>query len=133
MKFTLDTAQGILVHACQPGEITLKIPNEDPNKPFIRQTCSNSLILGHSKKPQDWIVDNTDSLEIQNFEIAWENRPNIVLLGTGRKQVFPAIEILQRFGIEGIGFEVMDTAAACRTYNVLMAEGRSVIAFLIVD
>ena len=56
--------------------------------------------------------------------------PEIVLLGTGPKQQLPDPQTLVAFNRAGIGFETMDTAAACRTYNILMAEGRRVVAAL---
>jgi uncharacterized protein len=56
--------------------------------------------------------------------------PHFLLLGTGRKQIFPDIEIRRAFLGRRVGLEVMDTGAACRTYNVLLAEGRPVMAAL---
>jgi uncharacterized protein len=58
---------------------------------------------------------------------------DVVLLGTGARQRFPASAVLKPMIDARIGIEVMDTAAACRTYNVLMAEGRKVVAALIVE
>jgi uncharacterized protein len=58
--------------------------------------------------------------------------PEIVLLGTGERQIFPAASFRSRFLSVGIGFEVMDTGAACRTFNVLVAEQRRVVALLMV-
>ncbi|MEW5962771.1 MAG: MTH938/NDUFAF3 family protein [Pseudomonadota bacterium] len=55
----------------------------------------------------------------------------LLLLGTGREQVFPDPEVRLAFAEAGIGLEVMGTGAAARTYNVLLAEGRSVAAALI--
>ena len=58
--------------------------------------------------------------------------PELVLLGTGQRQIFPAAAFRARFLSAGIGFEVMDTGAACRTFNVLVAEQRRVAALLMV-
>ena len=60
-----------------------------------------------------------------------ELKPEVVLLGTGRRQVFPAAAFGVQFLQAGIGFEVMDTGAACRTFNVLVGEQRHVAALLI--
>jgi uncharacterized protein len=60
-----------------------------------------------------------------------EFEPELVLLGTGRRQVFPAAQFGARFLKDGIGFEVMDTGAACRTFNVLVGEQRRVVALLL--
>ena len=56
--------------------------------------------------------------------------PELVLLGTGQRQIFPAAAFRARFLSAGIGFEVMDTGAACRTFNVLVGEQRRVVALL---
>jgi uncharacterized protein len=58
--------------------------------------------------------------------------PELVLLGTGPRQIFPGASFRARFLSAGIGFEVMDTGAACRTFNVLVAEQRRVVALLMV-
>ena len=58
--------------------------------------------------------------------------PEIVLLGTGPRQIFPAASFRAQFLSVGIGVEVMDTGAACRTFNVLVAEQRRVVALLMV-
>jgi len=60
-------------------------------------------------------------------------RPEVLLIGTGPRQVFPDRALLAPLHAARVGFEVMDTAAACRTYNVLVGEGREVAAALIVD
>jgi uncharacterized protein len=57
--------------------------------------------------------------------------PGFLLLGTGATQVFPTPEIIALFATAGLGLEAMSTGAACRTYNVLLAEGRPVAAALI--
>jgi uncharacterized protein len=61
-----------------------------------------------------------------------ELEPEVVLIGTGERQVFPAAAFGARFLQSGIGFEVMDTGAACRTFNVLVGEHRRAVALLIV-
>ncbi len=57
--------------------------------------------------------------------------PEVVLLGTGAHQIFPPAAFGARFLSRGIGVEIMDTGAACRTYNVLVAEQRRVVAVLL--
>jgi uncharacterized protein len=57
--------------------------------------------------------------------------PELLILGTGRRQRFPRAELLAPLAEAGIGWEVMDTGAACRTYNILMSEGRNVAAALL--
>lgn len=58
---------------------------------------------------------------------------DVLLIGTGVRQRFPAAALLRPLIEAGRGFEIMDTPAACRTYNILVAEGRAVAAALIVE
>jgi uncharacterized protein len=57
----------------------------------------------------------------------------VLLLGTGRRLTFPSPALFAAVTGAGIGFEVMDTAAACRTFNILLAEDRGVVAALVID
>ena len=57
--------------------------------------------------------------------------PELILVGTGARQIFPAPAFAAQFLRAGIGVEIMDTGAACRTYNVLVAEQRRVVALLL--
>lgn len=58
-------------------------------------------------------------------------RPEVILLGTGSRLHFPRPDLTRPLQLAGIGLEAMDTVAACRTYNILMAEGRQVLAALL--
>jgi len=133
MKFTLESTQGILIHSYQAGELTLKVPTDNPARPYEEQRYRSSLILSQSNTVTDWPVNQPGELQSHHFEAVWQAQPGIVLLGTGQRLVFPGMDIRQAFALKGIGFEAMDTSAACRTYNVLAAEGRDVMALLILD
>lgn len=134
MKFTLEDARGILVHACRSGEVILRLPAEDSGtEERSLASYRSSFILSKSDQLVDWPVSHAGELALHHFESVWQLQPEIVLLGSGQRLIFPAAAIRQRFASEGIGFEAMDTAAACRTFNVLIAEGRDVMAMLIVE
>lgn len=132
MKFSLETAQGIMIHSAQPGEVVLKLSTDNPATPYRNEIYTTSLLLGGDNLLQDWPVSHVSKLAMPHLEPVWKIQPDIVLLGTGEKLIFPKTELIQSFGTRGIGFEVMDTPAACRTYNVLLAEGRDVMALLII-
>jgi uncharacterized protein len=74
-----------------------------------------------------------EPLEVASFEqaLAESGAMRVLILGTGQRQVFPAPPVRRAFGEAGVALEPMDTGAACRTYNVLLAEGRAVGAALI--
>lgn len=81
----------------------------------------------------DWDVADFESLSPRHFESLIAGKPEIVVLGTGNRQRFPHPSLLQSLYSAGIGIEIMDTKAACRTYNILSSEGRKVVAALLVD
>lgn len=79
-----------------------------------------------------WAAISIEALAAEHFSPIVELAPEVLLLGTGNRQRFPPTALLRPLIEAGIGFEVMDTAAACRTYNILMADGRKVAAALII-
>ena len=92
---------------------------------------STSLIVTPDQvKP--WAVADFDSLQSSDFEHLLALRSEVVLLGTGTRQRFPHPRLAQPLTDARIGLEVMTTPAACRTYNILAAEGRRVAAALLV-
>ncbi len=80
---------------------------------------------------QAWPIDNADALGLADFERMLALRPELVLLGTGSRQRFAHPRLYACLSNARIGLEMMDTGAACRTYNILMSEGRQVLAALI--
>ena len=78
-----------------------------------------------------WAPAAFDALAEEHFGVFLEITPEIVLLGTGTKQRFPHPRLTRALAEKRIGFEVMDLQAACRTYNILMAEERRVAAALL--
>ena len=90
-----------------------------------------SLVLSAGALHDDWSVESLSELTVENLEPVFELNPEVVLLGTGARQEFPAPEIMMAFYSRGIGLESMTTEAACRTFNVLVSEDRNVVAALI--
>ncbi len=79
-----------------------------------------------------WQASIIEELTEDDFEPLIASKPELILLGTGSKPVFPPRELVFSLARRGIGLETMDTAAACRTFNILIAEGRRVAAVMIV-
>ena len=77
------------------------------------------------------VAGGFEALTIGDFDVIAAMDTDVVLLGTGAKMAFPPIELRRTLKAAGLNVEAMDTAAACRTFNVLMAEGRRVVAALI--
>jgi uncharacterized protein len=94
---------------------------------------TKSFLLTPRRLIEDWPPDSPDSLTEADLQAVAELDCPIVLLGTGTRQRFPAPALLRSLIDRRMGVEVMDTHAACRTYNILMAEGRDVTAALIIE
>jgi uncharacterized protein len=120
MKFILDNSgDGYAIQRYDVGQVVI-------GEKIYRE----SLILLPDQIIADWSPSSVGDLATTDFAQLAEFRPEIVLLGTGREQRFPHPSLCQPLMQLSIGLEVMDTAAACRTYNILMAEGRRVAAAL---
>jgi len=81
---------------------------------------------------ENWSPPSIMELSIADFTDMINAAPEVILLGTGTSQTFPPGAVMTDIMRRGIGFEVMDTSAACRTFNVLTAERRNVVAALLV-
>ena len=79
----------------------------------------------------EWIVAGFDALTVADFAFIDTLKPEIVILGTGAAQRFPVRELMRALAAAGIGVEIMDSRAACRTYNILATEGRKVVAAIL--
>ncbi len=128
------------------GKITVQHPLLDPARPeahiqrdangrpiFQEEVFTRSLILMPQTLIRDWPPQTFAELSAENLAVLLAYPQEIILLGTGTRQRFPDLAVTRAFLQRGIGVEVMDTAAACRTYNILMADGRGVAAALIND
>lgn len=91
---------------------------------------TTSFVLSPDHLLPDWPPRRLDEVTDRDWDTLLELEPEVVLLGTGSRIEFPRARVFARFQSRGIGFEVMDTAAACRTYNVLVSEERRVVAAL---
>ena len=120
MRFTQDsTAAAHLIRAYAAGELRI---NNDIYRETVIVSASQVVMLPEIRDVS--ALAAFDPSRILGLD------PELVLLGTGPRQVFPAASFRAKFLRAGIGFEVMDTGAACRTFNVLVAEQRRVVALL---
>jgi uncharacterized protein len=90
-----------------------------------------SVLVPWQGSVQPWRPAGFDALEEADFEAIAALQPALVVFGSGARLRFPKPALLRPLIARRIGLETMDTAAACRTYNVLLAEGRSVVAALL--
>ena len=119
MKFTRDTPGAIMIRSVSAAQI--RIGDQTYRAPIA---LTSETVL--DAWPGGAVADLSDS----DFEPLLENNPELVILGTGTSNQFPPRELVFAFARRGIGLEVMDTAAAARTFNVLASEGRKLAAVL---
>ena len=123
MKLHPDTPSGQnTITACGTGFIAVN-----------GRRHQHSLVVAPDRLDPQWPVSALDQLHAGDLADLAGGECDVLLLGTGARQHFPAPEVMRALFQARIGVEVMDTPAACRTYNILMAEGRRVVAALILD
>jgi uncharacterized protein len=96
-----------------------------------RQRHFTNTIVMPNMISDAWSEIKLNTLESAHFSILAENKPEVILLGTGATHQFIHPKLYQSLTALGIPLECMTTAAACRTYNILMSEGRNVVAALL--
>jgi uncharacterized protein len=94
---------------------------------------SHSLLVPWHGEVQAWAPAHVEQLRAEHFEQALALQPELVIFGSGTRHRFIAPALVRCLIERGIGVEMMDTAAACRTYNVLASEGRAVLAALLLE
>jgi len=92
---------------------------------------AGSLVITPEAIINDWPPRTVADLTTGHIQTLVEHEPEVLLLGTGARLQFPANQVLEPLLQGNIGFEVMDTGAACRAYNFMMGEGRRVVAALL--
>ena len=97
-----------------------------------RQRFERSLVVLPDRIVLDWPPNRFDDLAPEHLAALAGLDREIILLGTGARLRFPRLEIMQSLSRSGVGLEVMDVQAACRTYNILLAEDRRVAAALLI-
>ncbi len=120
MHFTRETAgEANAILACTEGEVRLR-----------DRVVRGSVIVTRDSVLDGWLPSPPESLTLGDFEGLLPLAPEVVLLGTGDRQRLPPPALYAAFAARGIGLEVMDNRAACRTYNVLLGEYRDVAVAL---
>lgn len=121
MRFTEDASTAInIIRGYGSGEIRI---NEQSIRDAVIISATSLLIEAGLRSVAD--LGAAQHARIRSLE------PELVLVGSGPRQSFPDNSFGAQFLRENIGYEVMDTGAACRTFNVLVSEGRRVVAVLL--
>jgi uncharacterized protein len=118
MQFTQDLPEGhLFFRSCTADAVTV-----------VDRVVTASFLLAPDRLVESWPVAAAADFDAAAAEAIAALSPEVVLLGTGARQVFPPREPMVALLRRRIGVEVMDNAAACRTYNLLAGEGRRVVA-----
>ena len=92
---------------------------------------AGSMVVASFAAPRSWPPATMERVQAEHLDALLDMDPEIVIMGTGPRHVHPNPRLFVALQQRGIGVEVMSTAAACRTYNVLLADGRRVVACLL--
>lgn len=123
MKLHADNAEGVnLIHAYTRTSVSVN-----------GEAHTRSILVPPTGPVIEWPARALEDLSEAHFEAVIEARPEVLILGTGPKLRFAHPGLLRRLMAVRIGVETMDTAAACRTFNILVAEGRQVMAALLIS
>jgi len=119
LKFTRESSGTLAVHSVSSDGIRIN-----------DEVWQKSIGLTPEAVLDDWQEKPVAELVVEDFEVLLALDPELVIVGTGTRIEFPPRELVFAFARKGIGLEVMDTAAAARTFNVLAGEGRRVASVL---
>ncbi len=135
MKFSRELSEGLYtIHAYRDDEVVVNSPRaEEGVDEDGRLTLRQSFVISPQHLLREWPPAAIGEVEAAHLTMLAELGLEVLLLGTGKTLRFPAAEQLAALVSLGIGYEIMDTAAACRTYNVLAGEGRRVGAAIIIE
>lgn len=122
MKLTPDASTGYSIHSYDAEWININ-----------GQRHTESILLSANQGPYAWNCRSFDDLSPSHFERLIDFKPEMVVFGSGNRLQFPPAHWLQSLYARRIGVETMDTQAACRTFNFLVAEGRVVVAALLLE
>ena len=138
MKVSLDQGGGLTIHSYHEGQVTVAIPPWHPLRGVVNieqddygnARFTTSFVITRQDLSCEWSPESYDQLEREHLTSLLAYEPELILLGTGPSLRFPHSETMASVQEAGVGLEIMDTAAACRTFNILVSEGRNVVAAL---
>jgi uncharacterized protein len=119
-----------------PGAVTVAGPRAPEGQPGgdvhqTTHTLTSSFVVTPSQLLTDWPPQRVSALADAHFGAILDVAPEVLLLGSGMRLQWPPPRLLKPLMEAGIGVEVMDSGAACRTYNILAADGRRVAAAIL--
>ncbi len=134
MKFTQENAAGhYRVRSYDDHEVVVEWGglDADGKTQLNFQSLSGSFLISADGLVSEDLPASVEGMEVSHLQPLLDQQIEVILLGTGAQMVFPDAKLIAWLSQAGIGLEVMSTAAACRTYNLLMLEDRRVAAMIL--
>jgi uncharacterized protein len=119
MQLTRDSSADHFIRAWEPRRLRI-----------ADRWLTGNVLIGNDRIVEAWTTVAPDRLTIAELEPALALQPTIIVLGTGTERLLPDVELMADVAARGVGLEIMNTPAACRTFNVLLQEHRRVVAAL---
>ena len=119
MQLSRDSSAVNFIRAWEPGRVRV-----------ADRWVAGNVIVANDAIIESWTPQAAAELTIVDLEPALALQPTIIVLGTGTKQLLPDVELMAAVAARSVGLEIMNTPAACRTFNVLLQEQRRVVAAL---
>jgi uncharacterized protein len=119
MQLTRDASAVNFIRAWEPGRVRV-----------ADRWIAGNVIIGSENIIESWTTNTASRLTIADLEPALALQPTIIVLGTGTERLLPDVELMAAVAARSVGLEIMNTPAACRTFNVLLQEQRRVVAAL---
>ncbi len=122
MKFARENQSALTVRRVEPGAIRIG-----------EETVTQNVILFRDRISTGWSTGGTVRLSESHIAELIDEQPEVIIFGSGWTPAIPPRELVFALARKGIGFESMDTPAACRTFNILVGEDRDVAAVLLIE
>lgn len=120
------------LHLANLGDTKMFTAHDASHVMVNRVAYDHSIVVSADQVREDWQVARFDALNESHFNYFLRDKPEVILVGTGAAQRFAHPKLYRALTDLGIGVEFMDTPAACRTYNILVAEDRKVVAAILI-
>ena len=122
MKFVREPGSAVTIRQVEKGLIRVG-----------SEIVTENVILFRDTIRRGWKTNDVTNLKEEDLAELIAEEPEILLFGSGSQSLLPPRDLVFALARKGIGFETMDTPAACRTFNILVSEGRDVAAVLVID
>ena len=119
MQLSRDSSAVNFIRAWEPGRVRVG-----------DRWLAGNVLVGSDALVESWTTTAASRLTIAELEPALALHPTIIVLGTGTERLLPDVELMAAVAARSVGLEIMNTPAACRTFNVLLQEQRRVVAAL---